>query len=234
MTFKPLGGRAYGSISHLPGSRMGVGDHHCHEGQARIATEKARDRRDQVWVQEKLDGSCVSIYRNDDATFEVLTRAGYRADTSPYEQHQRFEAWFHQNAERFDWLERGERVVGEWLAQAHATRYDLRGRDPFVAFDVMRGKERLPYERFLDKVTVGLLAVPPLLAAKPVTPELALEIAGERGFYGALEPIEGFVWRVERDGKVDFLTKYVRPDKVDGKYLEAVTGEGPVWNWEAA
>ena len=44
--YKPLGGKAYGSIPHLIGSRVGPGDHHCHEGQARIATEKVRDKHD--------------------------------------------------------------------------------------------------------------------------------------------------------------------------------------------
>jgi hypothetical protein len=39
------------------------------------------------------------------------------------------------------------------------------------------------------------------------------------GKHGALEPIEGVMWRVERKGKVDFLCKYVRPDKQDGIYL---------------
>ena len=50
MRTKPLGRRAYGSIGHLPDSRMGPGDHHVHEGQARICTEKVRDRHDLVIV----------------------------------------------------------------------------------------------------------------------------------------------------------------------------------------
>jgi hypothetical protein len=35
---------------------------------------------------------------------------------------------------------------------------------------------------------------------------------------------------VERRGEVDFLAKYVRPDKVDGKYL----GGEPIWMWRPA
>ena len=50
--------------------------------------------------------------------------------------------------------------------------------------------------------------------------------------HGAIDGVEGAVWRVERKGVVDFLGKYVRPDKVDGKYLESVTGQGPVFNWQ--
>ena len=49
--------------------------------------------------------------------------------------------------------------------------------------------------------------------------------------YGALDPVEGAIWRIERDGKVDFLVKYVRPEKIDGIYLPEVTGNGAtIWN----
>lgn len=53
--------------------------------------------------------------------------------------------------------------------------------------------------------------------------------------YGATDPVEGCVWRVERRGVVDFLTKYVRPDKIDGSYLpkeiDGVMHGEPIWNW---
>ena len=86
---KPLGIKNYGSIPHLPGSRVGPGDHKCHEGQERIATRKTRDRHDCILVQEKLDGSNTGVARMDGAIY-ALTRAGYLATTSPYEQHIHF------------------------------------------------------------------------------------------------------------------------------------------------
>jgi hypothetical protein len=61
---KPLGIKNYGHIAHLPGSRMGPGDHKCHTGQERIATRQTRDRHDLVIVQEKLDGSNVGVARS--------------------------------------------------------------------------------------------------------------------------------------------------------------------------
>ena len=54
---KPLGIKAYGSIGHLPNSRLGPGDHAVNEGQARICTEAPRDKYDTITVQEKLDGA---------------------------------------------------------------------------------------------------------------------------------------------------------------------------------
>ena len=89
---KPLGGKNYGSIAHLPGSRMGPGDHSCHVGQERICNEKARDKHDLIIVQEKLDGSNVGVAKLG-GQLRALTRAGYLAHTSPYEQHPNLRAW---------------------------------------------------------------------------------------------------------------------------------------------
>ena len=75
---KPIGRKSYGSIAHLPNSRMGPSDHSISNGQALIATEKNRDRHDVVIVQEKLDGSNVGVAMLDDKIF-ALIRAGYEA-----------------------------------------------------------------------------------------------------------------------------------------------------------
>lgn len=232
MSRKPLGIKNYGSIPHLPNSRMGPGDHSCHEGQARIATEQARDRHDKIIIQEKLDGSNVGVAKID-GMIVPLQRAGYRAETSPHEQHKLFADWVQHQYQRFDdLLNEGERVVGEWLAQAHGTRYELI-HEAFVAFDLMVGVERLCFDDFKDRVLDHGFTIPFYIPNKyqPMPVAAVMDYLGEYGHHGALEPIEGAIWRVERKGKVDFLVKYVRPDKQDGKYLPVVTGGDPVWNW---
>jgi hypothetical protein len=128
------------------------------------------------------------------------------------------------------------RVCGEWLAQAHGTRYELNGRQPFVAFDVFsRDNERLPTEHALDLILSSGLAVPKRLQLSndPLSIDAAMAlIANEyRRGYGELDEVEGAVWRVERRGKFDFLAKYVRPDKIDGLYLPEISGQEPIWNW---
>ncbi len=241
MQAKPLGRKNYGHIPHLPGSRLGPGDHRCNPGQARIATEKARDKFDEVIVQEKLDGSNVGVARLGD-TLYPLSRAGYLAATSRYEQHQHFSNWFYANYERFlAVLQDGERLVGEWLMQAHGTRYNL-PHEPLVIFDLMVDDKRTPYERFLERIAPGHF-VPPALLHRGGAMSIDEAITGLKtyGFHGALEPAEGAVWRVERDkptGKkgerkrvVDFLVKYVRPNKIDGQYLPEISNQEPVWNW---
>ncbi|MDF2189299.1 RNA ligase family protein [Paraflavitalea sp. CAU 1676] len=228
---KPLGYKAYGSIPHLPGSRLGSGDHHCEHGQARIATEKTRDRHDVVIVQEKLDGSNVCVARVKDGAIQALTRAGYPALSSPYEQHIMFSQWVKANIERFDrLLGDNERICGEWLVQAHGTRYDL-PHEPFVPFDVFKNKVRLPYMEFESRVKGFDFTVPKLLSYGPAySIEAACEAIKVSG-HGALDPVEGAIWRVERRGKVDFLTKFVHHFKQDGNYLPEKNGtDKPIYN----
>ena len=240
---KPLGGKSYGHIAHLPGSRMGPGDHKCHQGQKRIATEKPRDRHDEVIVQEKLDGSNVGVARLDGMLY-ALTRAGYVADSSPYEQHWRFAEWVYANQDRFMLaLRDGERLCGEWLMQAHGTRYALK-HEPFVVFDLMTGTRRAIYDELVSRVdSAGFITPAVIHRGGPLSIEKALVLLGEFGFHGALDKVEGAVWRVERNrpvneargserrSDVDFLAKFVRPDKVDGVYLPEMSGSDAVWNW---
>ena len=222
---------------------MGPADKSCHKGQARIATDETRDSNDEIIVQEKLDGSNVGIAKKDGQLIP-LSRAGYKAETSPYEQHSEFSKWVmrDENRKRFsELLKDGERIVGEWLMQAHGTRYNL-SHEPFVDFDIMTQHERMPYDDLMKRVE-GLDIVTPHLIHRgsAVSVKAVMEIIYEHGFHGAVDPVEGAVWRVEREKAtgnkgekrrvVDFLVKYVRPDKEDGIYLPEISGNDPVFNW---
>lgn len=240
MKKKPLGRRNYGHIPHLPDSRMGPGDHKCQEGHARIATVKVRDRNDEIFVQEKLDGSNVGVARVGDQLYP-LGRAGWLAISSPFWQHKVFHAWALHHSDRFmDVLHDGERLVGEWLMQAHGTQYDL-FHEPFVAFDLMTEDKRLPYDQFIKRLG-GLFVTPHLIhRGESLSVAEALSRLDTFGHHGSLDIVEGAIWRVERDrltgnkGRknrvVDFLVKYVRPSKKDGVYLPEISGNEPIWNW---
>lgn len=237
---KPLGHRSYGSIPHLPGSRQGRDDVGANEGQHRIACVEPRDKNDLVVVQEKLDGSNCSIAKIK-GEIVALGRAGYLAESSPFEQHHLFAEWVRGNEILFsEILDDGERIVGEWLAQAHGTRYSL-PHGPFVAFDLMVGHERTPYFQFEMRVKRAEIPIPRLIhIGAPISIDMVLAKLEPSG-HGAIEPVEGAVWRVERNrptGKkgekkqvVDFLVKYVRPDKIDGCYLPEQSGKEAIWNW---
>lgn len=226
---KPLGQKAYGSIPHLPGSRRGPADKGLSESQAQICTHKARDRHDLIIVQEKLDGSNTSVAKIN-GEIVALGRAGYRANTSQYPQHHLFHDWVELNRSRFDaLLNEGERCVGEWLAQAHGTRYAL-PHEPYVIFDLMRGTERSPWMEVLKRAA-GFVTPRELHIGPPISIEAILSVLEPSG-HGAIDPVEGAVWRVERKGVVDFLGKYVRPEKVDGSLLPELHDGVTTWNWQ--
>lgn len=238
MNIKPLGYKAYGSIPHLPGSRRGPGDHGISEQQAKILTEKTRDKHDVVIVTEKVDGSNVCVARHEGKLL-ALGRAGYLASSSPFEQHQLFAAWVRKHETAFDFLDDGMRLSGEWMIQAHGTRYDISPLLPLMVFDIFYGQERLPMHEWPAFDTPPLCVVNLLHRGEALSVEDALCLldAYEKqhiNYPGTDDRAEGCVWRVERDGKFDFMAKYVRPEKEDGKYLENVTGKGPVWNVDIA
>ena len=217
---------------------MGPADHHVHEGQARICTEQAR-KGDIVVVQEKLDGSCVAVAKIN-GEIVPLIRAGYRARDGRREFQHQFDRWAMEHADQFDsLLMEGERVVGEWLALAHGTRY-RNLHSPFVAFDLMVGDKRATTEEVISRcIDAGISNAPVVIANNGAVP-LADALA-EMG-QGRFDPHpddgpEGVVYRVERypsgdaPSTVDFLAKWVNPAKVDGKYLPELSGHPEVWNW---
>jgi hypothetical protein len=187
-----------------------------------------------IIVQQKLDGSCCAVARIGDEIV-ALGRAGFPAVTSPYVQHWAFAWWVKMQERRFlGFLEDGERVVGEWLALAHGTRYNL-PHEPFVVFDIMVEDKRKPFLEVMARCAWGgdtgrPFVMPQLISYGPaVSVEDALQRLSART-HGADDDIEGVVYRVERDGKVDFLAKYVIHDKVDGAHLAEISGKPEVWN----
>lgn len=234
MKRKPLGGPAYGSIGHLPNSRLGPGDHHVPQGQADICTVKCR-KGDTVFVEEKLDGSCCAVWRDSFGNLHALTRAGYEASTSPYEQHWLFSAWVLDNAPKFGWLPCGWRVVGEWIAQACGTLYydvDM-PFIPFVPFDVFDDQNvRLNRRSFADILDAShLWRVKCVHVGHALDVETGMQFVRDCVRGPIANKAEGLVYRVEHLGRFDFLAKWVRHDKVDGCYLPEVSGCPAVWNW---
>ena len=236
MPTKPLNRKAYGSIGHLPGSRMGSGDHSLNKGQGDLLTVDSKGGK--VIVQEKLDGSCMSVVKHKGEII-ALSRAGYKAISGKFYFQKRFAYWVANRYELFDEiLEEGERIVGEWLVLAHGTIYKL-PHSPFVPFDIFRDEERVLYEELVERLS-PTFPLPTLLSEGDAISIFEVEKKlGDFGFHGAGDKAEGAVYRIERKQKsnnkvvVDFLGKYVRIDKVDGKYLvgledSVVTDE--IWN----
>lgn len=223
--------RGFSSIPHLIGSHPSKGDKFATEGMTRICTEKPRDKHDTIIVQCKLDGSQTSVQCIDGVLTPIM-RTGRPCSQSRFKQHHLFAAWVYANQEHFEFLQEGERLCGEWLIQAHGTRYNL-PHIPFVVFDLMTPETRLTYKEF-DSRAPEWFPRPKLLSYGPsVSIEDALLLLGEFGYHGALDPVEGVVYRVERGGKFDFLAKYVKESYVPGKYLDLEgnqSAEKILWN----
>ena len=228
---KPLERKAYGSIPHLPKSRLGPGDHYIHPGQEVILTEKPRDRHDRIIVTEKLDGSCVAVARKDGQLL-ALARSGYLAQTSPYQHLQHFAVWVRQNEARFCHLDEGERLCGEWISMAHGTLYGPPMTTPFVPFDLMVKDKRLPTDQMREvSAKADLRHAHVISDGPPFSVDASLKAIADGGFHGAMDSVEGCVWRCERRCEFDFIAKFVRHDKQDGKYFEQISGQPPIWFW---
>lgn len=218
--------RNYGSIPHLSTSKMTQqADKKINIGQEKMLTETARDWKDLVILTEKVDGSNCGIVRKN-GKLHAITRAGYEAISSKYQQHAAFEKFLQKNINLFDWLPEGWRVCGEWCLMAHGTIMDISNDSPFVAFDIFNlENKRILFLDFYALCRMYDIAMVPILhIGQPVSIKNAVKLLGN-GHYGRPEKPEGCVWRIEREGKVDFLAKWVRHDKEDGKYLDSI-----VWN----
>ena len=193
----------------------------------RICTQKLRDKKDKITVQEKTDGSSCAVARID-GILTPVTRKGWQANTSKFKQHRLFSDWFYKNQDEFEFLENNQRLCGEWMAQAHGTKYKLQ-HEPFVAFDLLGPGGAKTLDVF-NSIVPSFFPRPHVLhVGGPITTQEVDKLLGEFGHHGALELAEGAVYRVEREGKLDFMAKYVRKDKKIGQYLgdhEEVWNEG--------
>lgn len=227
----------YQSIPHLPGSRHTSSDKLAPPEQVAAATKQAPDPNYQAFVLQKLDGSCMIIERSKEGGRIVpRTRAGNLAGQSPYLQHRLFDAWVMTQVDRFlPLLQRGECLVGEWLVQAHGSRYTL-NHEPFVLLDKLsvNGKS-CSYAALLKVAQAGDFTTPRLLHCSFKPPNLlrtafSVEDMLKRlddglSFHGE-DQTEGAVWRIERFGIPLYMVKFVKPEFDPGQYL----GGTPLWN----
>lgn len=229
---KPLGHKAYGSIPHLPGSNRGPGDHGLDPQQAAILTGERKVGRDwRIVVQEKLDGSCVSVAKIN-GEIVAIGRAGYLAETAPQEHIRLFASWVAERRERFDaLLSDGERVVGEWMLMATAIRYWIASTDDlFVAFDIMRGHDRVVPSVVESRCwAVDVRPARTLSEGPRSAPSAHVFACFDPTFESECLP-EGVVYRAIHNDRIAFLGKWVRGDFEPGRYLgQDIYNYPPQW-----
>ncbi len=96
----------------------------------------------------------------------------------------------------------------------------------------MTGFEPTIYHTFLLRVLPLGFTVPNLVnIGQPISVEKALK-AIEGSGHDAIDKTKGVIYRVERNKQVDFLTKFVKHSKIDGKYLPEFNDGETIWNWK--
>jgi hypothetical protein len=224
--------KAYYKINHIPASRLGPSERCITDKQYEMLTRQPYLDNEIVIVQEKLDGSCVCAFRQNNEIY-ALGRTGALANSSLNESLRLWGSWVKANQRRFmAILQEGERICGEWLAMVHGTHYQLK-HEPFVAFDIFDTKNKeINYNTFIKRIKISGFTSPFLIHYGGVCSlEQALNILG-KGHHGTvIDKPEGLIWRLERNNKIAFKAKYIWPDKVDGCYLTEKTGKAEIWNW---
>jgi len=224
--------RLYPRIPHLPGSRLGPSERHAATAVVARMTVVAGDG-DRVIVTEKVDGSCVALVGTADGV-EARGRDGGPCAASRNDGRRACAAWVEARAARLaaaGAVPLGARLVCEWMALAHGTRYAL-PHGPLVAIDGFDADgARWPWARVRAIAAALALPTPTVLhAGGALAIAAALAALGDHGHHGAIDRAEGVMYRLEHGARVIALAKLVRLDKRDGVLLADHSGGDHVWN----
>jgi hypothetical protein len=182
---RPLGRKAYFKIAHLPGSRTGPSDRTAPLELAERCLVTPRPG-ETVLVEEKLDGSCVAVARVAGQLL-ALGREGTLAERSGNPGRRLFAEWVTEHASLFaELLADGEWLVGEWLALAHSTHYELR-HAPLVVFDGFSRGAQWTRDALSERLDGKLPQAALLHRGGALGIEAMLEKLGA-GQHGAVEP----------------------------------------------
>ncbi len=248
---KVLSYKTYESIGHFAKSRLGPKDKHISPNIEKSMTFELPNQQSLVIVQEKLDGSNVCVVKKDGKLI-ALSRNGFDCASSNQIQHLAFNEFMHHYYVTFDrLLQEGDRIVGEWLMLAHGTKYTVaHPLELFVAFDLFSSR----YGEARVKISEPPIHCPPLVTRAPFlefirrvspffrTPHVihmggACSVGRAERLMSASHPnydYEGFVYRIEESGVFKSMAKYVKHDKVDGKYLIGQGEPGFEFTWNFA
>lgn len=228
--------KTYNSIGHLPHSRTGTADSRISEQSAKQMLSELPNQQSLVIVQEKIDGSNVCVVRHNGELI-TLGRSGFPCKDSNQEQHVMFDAWVNLNRDKFEKLlpNESDRVVGEWIALAHGTKYTIGVEgdyeQPFIAFDLFNGAN-LRARSFIE-------CTQRIYAAGLIMPKV-IHIGGTCSVPRALRILnqtvgshaEGLVYRLEEAGVLKTIAKFVKHDKVDGLFMIDRESSEYIWNWK--
>ena len=202
----------FGSISHLPGSKM-IDDVDRLLGEQEInwLIKRRRDpATDIVIVTEKVDGMNAGVLKQNGLLYPLM-RYGYDVRTSDISWIRGFGRFVQDNQYRFyELLKEGERICGEWMLKTHTLQYNLQ-HEPFVAFDLIDASNaRESYSKFIDRIHRFDFTSPGLVhIGESIPPDMAIQIMG-CGYHHVMDGCpEGVVYKYESSGKFVCSGKFV-------------------------
>lgn len=224
----------YGRIPHLSSSYMTDGDHRITMGQEEMLTKKRKSKSAQVIVLEKYDGCNGGILKTGNRIV-ALTRSGNEARFSPHAHLKLFWAWTRCfEKELSDLLLEEERLVVEWLALAHGTKYEINHFHPAVAIDLFFSNgERARFSELQNRLKdSSFFAARVLHEGDPIEPaKLRNKLNEKTKEFQSIEEPEGLIYRYEEKERVFFLAKWVRENYEPAKYWKDENGKNvEVWN----
>lgn len=214
--------RNFGTISHLPGSKMiDNGDKLIGSQEIEWLTSRRKNPvTDVVIITEKIDGMNAGVLKKNGSLYPIM-RAGYDVRTSHVEWVRGFAKFVEDHQDRFyNLLVDGERVCGEWMLKTHTLHYDL-SHEPFVAFDIINENGiRCQYTKFVDRVKKFAFTTPGVVHIGESMPtDMAMSLLGI-GYHHVTdgEP-EGVVYRYESNGRFVAYGKFVSNQKLGNEKL---------------
>ena len=136
------------------------------------------------------------VLRKDGYLYPLI-RKGYDCRANPYNWINNFANFVQQNEQRLmSLLKDGERICGEWMIKTHTLSYKL-PHEPFIAFDIICGSDRVPYFNFRERaVNAGFVTAGLVHAGEAMSSGMALGLLGS-GYHGVIGDPEGLVYRYE-------------------------------------
>ena len=169
--------------------------------------------RDQVIVEEKVDGANIGISVSSEQTLVVQNRGAYIEKPAPV-QFQPLWNWLNIRSEQLI-TRLGQDLIlfGEWCYAVHSIRYE-RLPDWFIGFDIYdrsRGAFLASDRRDDLLSSLHLYSVPRIAKAHFSMPGLVRLLENSRSAFGSAK-VEGLYLRRESQGWLEQRAKIVRPE----------------------
>jgi hypothetical protein len=212
--------RNFGSIPHLPGSRMKDADDVSLDiNQVDSFIRKTREPYHKIRIMEKIDGSNSGVLKRNGLLYPI-NRKGYDVRSIPsnilaHKVMYTWAKWVNEHYDLYDsLLDEGERLVFENCIVQHTLRYRFGKQEPvFLLAKYDKNNQRIPFDDYINIAKQNNIRTPHLFTTGcALPPDVILQNHGS--MVGGRDGIEGLVYYYEENGAITGLAKYVSNDLI--------------------